>query len=1577
MDHTEEFSERADIDIAIIGMAGRFPGADNVEAFWRNLRDGVESVTFFTDEELLSRGISRKTLEDPHYIKAGAELPGVDLFDASFFGYTPREAAETDPQHRLFLEVAWQALEDAGYDASNCNIPVGVYAGCGVNTYLLLNLFSSGRFSDMQDISSLQGLMNGNNKDSMTTTVSYKLNLRGPGITVQTACSTSLAAVHVACRGLLNHEADMAMAGGVWVNLLHEGGYRYEPGAILSPDGHCRAFDAKAAGTVIGSGVGIVVLKRLSDALADGDTIHAVIKGSAINNDGSAKVGYTAPSMEGQAEVILAAQAIAGVDADTISYVETHGTGTTIGDPIEIAALTQAFRESTDRRGFCAIGSVKTNVGHLDAAAGVAGLIKTVLAMKHRTLPSSLNFERPNPQIDFFSSPFYVNTASRDWPDGSTPRRSGVSSFGIGGTNVHVVLEEAPPVDPSGPSRGCQLLMLSARTPTALESKIAGLHEHLRAHPDLSLADAAYTLQTGRKSFAHRAVVLCHHRDEPLSVLETKPMERFVTGQVTSENRPIAFLFPGQGAQHIDMARELYHGEAVFRREFDHCVELLQPHLNFDLRAALYPNLDPNLVSGDEARKKELSVRLEQTEVTQPALFVVEYALAKLWISWGIRPAAMIGHSVGEYVAACLAGVFSLEDALRLVALRGRLLQSMETGAMLAVMLPEKDIMPYLSESCDLAAVNGPELCVLSGLVPAIQALEADLHNKGIGTRRLHVSHAFHSNLVEPMLPAFMELVSAMELHPPRIPFLSNLSGDWITSQEATDPGYWRQHVRGTVRFDDGLRELLGNPDRILLEVGPGETLTTLARRHSEAKPEHLILSSLPHPGRADQSQAHFYLCLGRLWLAGVDIDWRSFYADERRRRVSLPTYPFERQSYWIKPGSLKTGKAAKVGKAVGDEDMPRLMAGLEPDAYQQVADNAGPVARPLDEWFYTPSWRRSDSIEQESILLDQGRSFILFADDHPFGMALTEHLLTLGIKPVVVSAGPAFHRQDKDHYIVRPGERQDYDLLLRNLGEDGRTLGHIFHLWSLAGNSGRRIYGESQVENQVEIEARNFFSLFYLAQALESAKQVIPNGAKVEITVITDQLEDVTGSESLRPEKALLLGPCKVIPQEYAYLTCRLVDVELPAGDDTAKNRLVHQIMAESQAEPVSSMVAYRGPHRWIQTFEPIRCRKPEKTCHRLRNGGVYLITGGLGGIGLTLAEHLAQNYRAKLVLLGRSPLPAREQWSSVISAAEKADLVRSKIEKVMHLEALGAEVLVLQADVAIQADLKAAVTQVYERFGAIHGVIHSAGEVGSDLISVKTEEMVAKVFAPKVQGMQALQAIFKDTSLDFMLLCSSLATIAGGLSKVDYCAANAYLDAVARRATRSAHSGSTFPVISVNWDSWRDVGMAANMAMPEEMGISPREGAEVFERIVNNAVRPQVIVSTLDLHSRLNQTQEDLVDLVGQSSAFAESWQPEQGGQQRYPRPALGTAFVAPESDLEKSIAEIWQSLLGMDVVGIHDNLFELGGDSLLGIQLLSRMRTVFGIDMRPADFFRSPTVADLAELVETKLMDEIECS
>ena len=1530
MDKVDDMQESTNIDIAIIGMACRFPGANDIASFWHNLQEGVESIAFLSDDTLRARGVPSEALNDPCYIKAVARLEDVDRFDASFFGYTPREAAETDPQHRLFLEVAWQALEDAGYDPSRYADPIGVYAGCGVNTYLLLNLLSGGRSMDKQDISSLQGLMNGNNKDSMTMTVAYKLDLRGPGMTVQTACSTSLAATHVACRALLNHEADMAIAGGAWVNLLHEDGYYYQPGAILSPDGHCRAFDAKAAGTVIGSGVGIVVLKRLADALADGDTIHAVIKGSAINNDGSAKAGYTAPSIEGQAEVILAAQAIAGISADTISYIEAHGTGTTLGDPIEIAALTQAFRESTDRRGFCGVGSVKTNVGHLDAAAGVAGLIKTALSLKYRMLPPSLNFEQPNPQINFASSPFYVNTECKIWPESSTPRRAGVSSFGIGGTNVHMIVEEAPSNESSGPARDWQLLMLSARSQAALEHAVERLQQHLTAHPEQPLADVAYTLQVGRKQFSHRAIALCHDHEDAMTLLQNRESDRFLIQQIAAENRPVTFMFPGQGAQHIDMARDLYQREPIFRQEFDHCLRLLQPHLAFDLLTILYPG-------ADEANRSAASARLEQTEVTQPALFVIEYALAQLWIAWGIQPASMIGHSVGEYVAACLAGVFSLEDALRLVALRGRLLQQMETGTMLAVMLSEAELASYQFEDCDLAAVNGPVLCVLSGPLAAIEAVEKKLANDQVGYRRLHVSHAFHSRMAEPMLPAFVEQIAKSKLHPPKIPFFSNLSGEWITPQEATDAHYWGRHVRETVRFNDGLHVLLHDPAQILLEVGPGETLTTLAQRHPSAKPEQLILSSLPHPGKSHSAQKHLSLSLGKLWLNGLTIDWQHFYAHERRHRVPLPTYPFERQSYWIKADDGQD--AVKTGAS---------FAARAKEAKQTDLSS-------INDWFYLPSWRRAEQISFESFLPETSSAYLIFSDEQIVGAALIEHLRLFGIEPIVVSSGAAFRRINAHRYQLCPENPHDFDQLLHSIRDDGNTVGHIFHLWSLS--------TEDKAVSQTNNLASDFYSLFYLARALEATQALVPSVKKISITMVTNQMEDVTGNETLCPDKALLYGPYKVIPQEYSNVACHLIDIDLQVGDSMARLRLARQILAESQSDSATTVVAYRGPHRWVQYFEPMQHSTIVK--NRLKSGGVYLITGGLGGVGLTLAEHLARTQQAKLVLLGRSPVPARERWPDILSGIGKDSALGRKLEKIRQLEALGAEVLVVNADIAKQGELKAAVSLARQLFGTIDGVVHAAGEVSSGLIATKTEEVMARVFAPKVSGMRALQAVFKDDPLDFILLCSSLATIAGGLSKIDYCAANAYLDAVAHAAYRE----SSYPVISVNWDSWREVGMAANMDMPEGVGITPQAGAEVFERIVNGPHLPQVIVSTLDLLTRLSQTQQDLIAQPFTFTAPVKT--------ARFPRPALPTAFKSPESELEENIAETWRSLLGMDAIGVDDNLFELGGDSLLGIQLLSRVRTRFSVELHPADFFRSPTIAGLAALVESKLLDEIECS
>jgi len=880
--------------IAIIALAGRFPKAENVEAFWRNLCAGEEAITFFTDEELQAAGVPEAMLNNPNYVKSTIRLEGRDLFDAAFFGFTPREAQLMDPQQRLFLECAWEVLERAGYNPATYPGAIGVFAGASENTYLLFNLVSN---LGLLEAIGFDQTMLLNGRDFLATRVSYALNLTGPSVNVQTACSTSLVAVHLACQSLLNGECDLALAGGVSVGIQPMPGYLYQPGGLFSPDGHCRAFDAKAQGTIFGSGAGVVVLKRLEDAVAEGDQICAVIRGSSINNDGSTKVGFAAPSVAGQAKVITEALGMAHVDAETVTYIEAHGTGTALGDPVEMAALTQAFRAYTRATGYCALGSVKTNIGHLDIASGVTGLIKTVLALQHKQLPPSLNFTAPNPNIDFANSPFYVNATLSDWKANGSPRRAGVSSFGIGGTNAHVILEEAPPMEPGSESRPWQLLLLSARTPSALEKATANLAAHLKANPSLSLADVAYTLQMGRRAFGVRQALVCRDVEDALQALETQDPKRILARSVAAPKPSLVFMFPGGGAQYLNMGRELYQTEPIFREQVDECAKILKPLLGHDLRDDLYPA---------PAREGE---PLTQTSLALPALFVIEYALAHLWMSWGLRPSAMIGHSLGEYTAACLAGVFSLKEALVLVVLRGQLFERLPPGAMLSVPLPEAEVRSLLNGQLSVAAVNAPEQCVVSGPVEAIADLEATLTQREVVVRRLPIDVAAHSELVTPILDAFAHAVQKLTLHPPQIPYVSNVTGTWITAAEVTDPTYWARHLRETVRFGDGLQTVLQNSQAILLEVGPGRTLSTLAQSQPRLAVAHAqskgpALNSLRHPQDQQSDSAYLLNTLGKLWLAGVEVDWAGFYAHEQRRRVTLPTYPFERRRYWVEAGS-------------------------------------------------------------------------------------------------------------------------------------------------------------------------------------------------------------------------------------------------------------------------------------------------------------------------------------------------------------------------------------------------------------------------------------------------------------------------------------------------------------------------------------------------------------------------------------------------------------------------------------------------------------------------------------------------
>ncbi len=868
-------------DIAVVGFAGRFPGARTVEQFWQNLIEARESITFFTDDELSKAGVAPEFLRTPNYVRAAPILDDVDLFDATFFAIPPREARLMDPQHRLFLECSWQALEHAGFSVETTGDRVGVFAGSALNTYFL-----SGRlFSDLHTDYVLT--LTASDKDFLATRVAYKLDLTGPSMTVQTACSTSLVAIHLACQNLLARECDTALAGGVSVKVPQKAGYLYQEGGICTPDGHCRAFDARAQGTIFGSGVGIVVLKRLTDALAAGNTIHAIIKGSAVNNDGAAKVSYTAPSIERQAEAVIEALANAQISARTIGYVETHGTGTALGDPIEIAALTRAFRVHTSDHCFCAIGSVKTNVGHLDAAAGVTSLIKAVHVVRDGLIPPSLHFESPNPEIDFAASPFVVSTHCARWTDGPAPRRAGINALGVGGTNVHVIIEQPPAHQPSGPSRPWQLLLLSAKTSSALEARSSDLSACLADHRNIELADAAYTLQVGRRHFPHRRVVVASSRDQAVAALRAPDRGRGLVARARP-SAEVAFMFSGQGETHAGAGAELYRTEATFRRALDRCAEVLASELPCDLR-------EPLLAEGDDPPSV---AQLKRPQVCQPAAFAFDYSLAQLWMSWGVRPTALIGHSLGEFVAACLAGIFSLEDALRIVATRGRLTEMLPPGAMLSVPLSEEELAGFLGSHLTIAAMNGPRMCVVAGPTAAIEEFERKLGTRKLSTRRLEVSHGFHSPMMDPLIDVFRPHVDRVARHAATIPLMSTVTGNWMEETEALDAGYWARHIRAPVRFSDGLRRLL-EPSRILLEVGPTATLSVLARRLPESGPDHSVVSSLRR-SETGSSVEMLLEALGRLWLGGLDIDWNAFSAGERRRRIPLPTYPFERQRHWI-----------------------------------------------------------------------------------------------------------------------------------------------------------------------------------------------------------------------------------------------------------------------------------------------------------------------------------------------------------------------------------------------------------------------------------------------------------------------------------------------------------------------------------------------------------------------------------------------------------------------------------------------------------------------------------------------------
>jgi len=913
------FSEN---DIAVIGMAVRLPGAKTVAEFWENLCEGRESITFFSDEELLQQGILADDLKNPNYVKAAAILDTVENFDAKFFGFSPREAEVIDPQHRLFLTCCWEAIESAGYNPKKYPGRIGVFAGAGFNTYLF-NLFSNP--SAVNSLGYFQTMMM-NGADHLTSVVSYKFDLTGPAVTVQTACSTSLVATHIGCQSLLQGESDMVLVGGASITIPQKVGYLFHEGGINSPDGHCRAFDAKAQGTVNASGISVVLLKRLSDALEDKDTIYAVIKGSAINNDGSAKIGYTAPSVDKQAEVILEAIGISGVEAEEISFVEAHGTATPLGDPIEIEALKRAFRNSTDKKTYCAIGSVKTNIGHTDTAAGVSGLIKAALSLYHRKLPKSLHYETPNPKIDFSESPFFVNTELLNLSGKKEIIKAGVSSFGLGGTNAHLVLSEPPRIDKTPSRKSWHLIPFSAQSSESLNGLNEKYLKFLAENGETDLGDVAYTLQNGRQTFRYRRFMLARNTPHLAEILQELSPQNVFTSAQEAGNQPVAFLFPGLGSQYPRMGKELLQKNEFFKKEYNEIVNIFKDLKSDDFESKL---AEPNL---SESELKELMM---QPEISLPSIFCIEYALAKTLENYGIFPQMMLGHSFGEYAAACLAGVFSTENAAKLVLYRAELLEQVKGGAMLSVGISEADVKPFLNDEISIAAINGKKLLTLSGAMKAIDAFQDLLSENGIESKKILVATAMHSPLIEPIMRPLEEFVASLAPQKPKIPYISCITGKIIEDSEATDPAYWAKHLRNTVRFSEALSTLYKNTEIIPLEVGPGTTLNTLARQHPERSSKQIPISMMKHPSAETDDEFVFLQALGRLWLAGASVKMNKLYEGEERYRIALPTYCFDEQKYWVYPAinQVRNNEQRANEEETGKYERPEISAEYDPPA--------------------------------------------------------------------------------------------------------------------------------------------------------------------------------------------------------------------------------------------------------------------------------------------------------------------------------------------------------------------------------------------------------------------------------------------------------------------------------------------------------------------------------------------------------------------------------------------------------------------------------------------------------------------
>lgn len=1409
--------------IAIIAMDCKYPDADNCDLLWENCAAGKESITFFN-----------KNKPDLNTVYARGILNNIEYFDSLFFDYSYKEAQLSDPQHRLFIESAWIALEKSGYvNGDKSYGKIGVYASMNDSTYIVDQGILQTISSNLTERFSLQRFMS---SQFLATRVGYLLDCTGPCINVQTACSSSLVAVVLACQQLSSFVCDIAIAGGVSIVTPQDRPYVYQPGNIHSPDGHCRPFDANAQGTVFSNGLGVVVLKRLSDALRDDDTIISVIKGYSMNNDGAHKMSYAAPSMQGQLECILMAQAMSGVEADSIQYIETHGTGTQLGDPIEIEALTKAFRMTSSREQFCALGSIKANIGHTHVAAGIAGLIKTSLALQQKKIPPTINFTIPNPNIDFKHSPFYVNTRLLHWPEEQHPRRAAVSAFGVGGTNAHVILEEAPKILQYPEKRTAYSVLMSAKSESALrdyQNKMIDFLEHkeMNSYSTISLADLSYTLQVGRRSYNYRLGVVGESVDEILSELKAAKEFQPIIFNFLGHPKKIIFVFSGENEHYIHQSRSLYYHEPIYQYHLDACLKIASDQLQTSLHDIFFHE------KWDDSISRILYF--------EPILFSVEYALVKLLQHWGIVPDQMIGCGLGEYVAACIAHVFSLSDAIKLICAR-------------------------------------------------ISTVEI-----------------------------FTHCLNSVERKAPTIVYWSGLTGDWITEENVLNNQYWIDHMLKVEYSEISVEKLLENTgNTIFVEVGSENSLLKSLEKYKKAIFHKIVLLS---PGKSDDRS--MATALKDLWCLGYSVDWRKVYANEKRKRVPLPTYPFQKQYFWF------------------DQEDPRRCREIDfIDAKKSTPELT----------FYLPTWICDGETEKIIPVLPFSRAerkWIIFANESPLCQEICHHLMALGEEIVRIFSGEENIINDSNDFVINVKEKSHYEDVFRKSNIDTITHLGIIHFWGVE---------ISDVKNPADfMDGQIFYNGLYGGIFIAQALSHVSPHSTVSWAVITTEVHFVLGNESINLLKNGILGLCRVLPLEDRKIHMCHIDVDVSISSDTLirySNEIIHQVTENflcENAKKIPLISALRYKKRWALFYRQVDVPDGSFSTFTV-NSGVYLITGGLGGMGMAFAKWLCEkNSNITIILLSRMNFPDQREWNNWIENHSSEDSISKKIHKLKEIVSMGCSVDIYQVDIADQLRMKEIISQVEKERGMIRGIFHLAGVAGKGVVALKNIDDVKDVLRPKIQGTLVLEELFCLKALDFFVSASSLTAIAGGVGQVDYCAANIFLD------NFSEQNSFKFckKILAINWNAWRSVGMAANIDYSKihcqlyaGNSLTPEEGVIILERLLNTTYR-QVIVSRYSPENEVKRIR----------NTFQES--------QEYKIQSLFSLGTLKNRKLNVRdiMKQSWQAVLGIKEINEDASFYACGGDSLSSLDLISLLQKNCGVEISLQDLMQHDTFNTMVNFIE----------